>query len=102
MARLNALTRSYNLLAPELARKPYFSLDRELRACFADVAPQLPGAIRDRAAAPPKRLSPAAARAPPCWAASPAMAPSRACTTRRPRTYGFREMWRDLWKKPPA
>src|SRR5207253_114988 len=34
---LNNLTRSYNLLAPELAKKPYFSLERELNACYLDV-----------------------------------------------------------------
>ena len=31
---LNSLTRSYNLMAPDLAKKPYFSLERELRACY--------------------------------------------------------------------
>lgn len=36
-------------MAPDLAKKPYFSLSRELRACFADVAPQLPAEIRERA-----------------------------------------------------
>lgn len=46
---LNTLTRSYNLLAPRLAQKPYFSLSRELRACFADVAPLLGNKIRERA-----------------------------------------------------
>lgn len=51
IANLNSLTRAYNLMAPELARKPYFSLDRELLACFADVAPLLPGEIRARARA---------------------------------------------------
>ncbi|KAH6848082.1 hypothetical protein B0I37DRAFT_310697 [Chaetomium sp. MPI-CAGE-AT-0009] len=50
IANLNSLTRAYNLMAPELARKPYFSLDRELRACFADVAPLVAGEIRARAA----------------------------------------------------
>ena len=45
---LNSLTRSYNLLAPRLAQKPYFSLPRELAACYADVAPQLASEIRER------------------------------------------------------
>ncbi|KAL2185632.1 hypothetical protein L209DRAFT_756836 [Thermothelomyces heterothallicus CBS 203.75] len=53
---LNALTRSYNLMAPELARKPYFSLERELRACFADVAPQVADEIRARATRPARDL----------------------------------------------
>ena len=49
---LNNLTRSYNLQAPDLAKKPYFSLARELRACFADVAPLLADEILTRAHAP--------------------------------------------------
>ena len=46
---LNALTRSYNLLAPELAKKPYFSVERELRKCYRHVAPLLPSEIKERA-----------------------------------------------------
>lgn len=49
---LNNLTRSYNLQAPDLAKKPYFSLARELRACFADVAPLIADEILTRAHAP--------------------------------------------------
>ncbi|CAI4218880.1 unnamed protein product [Parascedosporium putredinis] len=37
--KLNSLARSYNLMAPELAKKPYFSLTRELESCYAEVAP---------------------------------------------------------------
>lgn len=49
---LNSIARSYNLMAPPIARKPYYNLERELRACFADVAPQVADAIRERAFAP--------------------------------------------------
>ncbi|KAM7213508.1 protein of unknown function (DUF1992) domain containing protein [Rhypophila decipiens] len=49
VTNINAITRSYNLMAPELAKKPYFSLERELNACFADVAPLLAETIRQRA-----------------------------------------------------
>lgn len=49
---LNSLTRTYNLQAPDIAKKPYFSLDRELRACYAEVAPQLSEDLRMRALAP--------------------------------------------------
>ncbi|KAL8939033.1 MAG: hypothetical protein Q9216_003582 [Gyalolechia sp. 2 TL-2023] len=52
ISSLNSLTRSYNLMAPDLAKKPYFSLERELRSCFADVAPLLPSEIKDRARRP--------------------------------------------------
>lgn len=49
---LNNLARSYNLMAPDLAKKPYFSLDRELKSCYADIAPQLAQAIKERAVRP--------------------------------------------------
>ncbi|KAH8677669.1 hypothetical protein BX600DRAFT_506686 [Xylariales sp. PMI_506] len=55
IANLNTITRSYNLMAPELAKKPYFSLERELNNCYADVAPQLADAIKERAARPAAR-----------------------------------------------
>jgi len=56
VANLNSLTRSYNLQAPDLAKKPYFSLARELKACYADVAPLLAIEIRDRALGPKKAV----------------------------------------------
>ncbi|KAF4632400.1 hypothetical protein G7Y89_g5719 [Cudoniella acicularis] len=56
VTNLNNLTRSYNLMAPELAKKPYFSLDRELKACYADVAPALAQEIKERATRPVKEL----------------------------------------------
>lgn len=46
---LNSMTRSYNLMAPELAKKPYFSLERELNSCYADVAPLVANEIKVRA-----------------------------------------------------
>lgn len=52
ISSLNSLTRSYNLQAPDLAKKPYFSLSRELASCFADVAPQLATELLERARAP--------------------------------------------------
>lgn len=51
---LNALTRSYNLMAPKVAQKPYFTLARELNRCFADVAPLLGEEIRERSRRPAK------------------------------------------------
>jgi hypothetical protein len=100
IANLNSMTRSYNLMAPELAKKPYFSLERELSSCFADVAPHLAAVIKERAAAPPKILL------------DPIGHSSRGVlnligregeTTRiydsRTPNYGFKEMWRDLWNR---
>jgi hypothetical protein len=55
--QLNALTRSYNLMAPKVAQKPYFTLPRELNRCFADVAPLLADEILDRSRKPVVRIS---------------------------------------------
>ena len=46
---LNTLTRSYNLVAPRPAQKPYLSLQIELKRCYADVAPLVADEIRERA-----------------------------------------------------
>jgi hypothetical protein len=53
---LNSLTRSYNLMAPRTAQRPYYNLERELKACYVDVAPLIAEEIRQRAFAP-KRTS---------------------------------------------
>lgn len=49
IASLNRLARDYNLKAPTLAKKPYYSLSRELASCFADVAPLVPAELLARA-----------------------------------------------------
>ncbi|KAI2625524.1 hypothetical protein GGS21DRAFT_531236 [Xylaria nigripes] len=100
---LNTLTRSYNLMAPELAKKPYYSLDRELSNCYADVAPLLADTIKDRAARPPK----------PSMEANMSRSDSildrfgndgrgaKIYDSKAPY-YGLKEMWRDLfssWRK---
>ena len=94
---LNDKARSYNLQAPELAKRPYFNLQRELNSCFADVAPQLPGAIIDRARRPPKKAE--------GWHSSGEKSvldniiggPVRVRDERREKQYGFRQFWNDLW-----
>ncbi|KAK8862288.1 hypothetical protein PGQ11_008523 [Apiospora arundinis] len=100
ISNLNTITRSYNLMAPELAKKPYFNLERELNNCYADVAPQIAEAIKDRAARP---------------SASPLGTSGKESKTILDRFgrgghtakvyeskaphYGLREMWRDLFKR---
>jgi hypothetical protein len=54
ISSLNTLTRSYNLMAPKIAQKPYLSLQRELLRCYADVAPELADTILERARNPRK------------------------------------------------
>ncbi|KAK9488107.1 hypothetical protein V1527DRAFT_458214 [Lipomyces starkeyi] len=45
---LNDSIRSYNLMAPGPARRSYLTLERELRLCYAEVAPLLADALRER------------------------------------------------------
>jgi len=54
---LNSITRSYNLMAPELAKKPYFILEREMKSCFRDTAPLIASEIRERAKMPPRTVA---------------------------------------------
>ncbi|KZF24868.1 hypothetical protein L228DRAFT_243607 [Xylona heveae TC161] len=95
---LNTLTRSYNLMAPDLAKKPYFNLDRELRACFADVAPQLAGVIHERATAPPPRVEIVGHRAGSVLDKLGAKDNVRVYDSKRPN-YGFKDLWKDLFRK---
>ncbi|KAL8651486.1 MAG: hypothetical protein Q9210_003224 [Variospora velana] len=97
ISSLNSLTRSYNLMAPDLAKKPYFSLDRELRACFADVAPLLPSEIRDRARRPEKiRVEIVGHRPGGVLEKFGGGEKVRVYDSTKP-LYGFKQFWRDLW-----
>ncbi|KAL8723868.1 MAG: hypothetical protein Q9181_007118 [Wetmoreana brouardii] len=94
---LNSLTRSYNLMAPSLAKKPYFNLDRELRNCFADVAPHLPAEIRSRAQKPGKmRVDVVGHRPGGVLERLGGGEKVRIYDSVKPH-YGFREFWRELW-----
>lgn len=97
ISSLNSLTRSYNLMAPDLAKKPYFSLARELRSCFADVAPLLPSEIRDRARKPDRiRLEVVGHRPGGVLEKFGGGEKVKVYDSAKPN-YGFRQFWRDLW-----
>ncbi len=98
LQNLNSLTRTYNLQAPSLAKKPYFSLPPELRACFADVAPQLPSEILERARRPEKvRGEGGGDRGGRGGVLEGFLGEGvRVHDSRRPH-FGFREFWRGLW-----
>lgn len=99
ITNLNNLTRSYNLMAPELAKKPYFSLDRELASCYADVAPQLGQAIIDRAAKPTKEMVEKVGHTPESVLERlGAGERAKVYDSTRPM-YGFREFWNDFWRR---
>ena len=101
---LNDLTRSYNLMCPELAKKPYFALDRELLACSSDVAPGVADEIVARATRPKgkiggeggggERRQRTAVRILDGFDVSRA----RVYDEEGPG-YGFGDFWRDLWAR---
>jgi len=93
---LNNLTRSYNLMAPDLAKKPYFSLDRELRSCYADVAPQIREEILERAAAPQKQLVEKIGHRPGSVLERFGADRAKVYDSKKP-LYGFKEFWNDLF-----
>jgi hypothetical protein len=98
VTNLNNLTRSYNLMAPELAKKPYFSLERELKSCYADVAPQLSEAIKERASRPVKDLVEKIGHTPGGVLERFAGDKAKIYDSRKP-LYGWKEFWKDLWEK---
>jgi len=101
VSNLNAITRSYNLMAPELAKKPYFSLRRELENCFAEVAPQVATTIKERATQPSKTLIDPLNRPRAIFErlGSNGKGASRVYDSPAPH-YGLKQFWRDLWSAP--
>ena len=93
---LNNLTRTYNLQAPDLAKKPYFSLDRELRSCFADIAPQLPNEIKERARRPERVRVEIVGHRPGGMVDKFSTDKVKVYDSRKPN-YGFKQFWQDLW-----
>ncbi|KAI9761484.1 MAG: protein with putative role during mitosis [Chaenotheca gracillima] len=93
---LNSLCRSYNLMAPDLAKKPYYSLDRELRACFAEVAPHLANEIVERSRAPIIRVEKVGHTPGGVLEKFGAGESTKIYDSRKPK-YGFKEFWKDLW-----
>lgn len=100
IASLNNLARDYNLQAPTLAKKPYYSLSRELASCFADVAPLVPAELLARASygsnvqggeekmvEKPLRLGILER-----WAGQKA----RVVDSKKAH-YGFRQFWNEVW-----
>lgn len=98
---LNSIARSYNLMAPDLAKKPYFSLQRELAACYADVAPLLAEEIKQRAVG---RSTTATTRIATSGGGGfmGQLAGRDAVKIHLEadeKAYGLKEWWRDFWKK---
>ncbi|RMJ10030.1 hypothetical protein CDV36_010340 [Fusarium kuroshium] len=100
---LNKLARSYNLMAPDLAKKPYYALERELNACFADVAPTVAREIRDRATGGTARsLGGTGQRAKQTGLLESLAGKGdnvRVHVEAEEKAYGLKQWWRDVWKK---
>ncbi|GAB7340174.1 hypothetical protein MBLNU457_6648t1 [Dothideomycetes sp. NU457] len=94
---LNTITRSYNLMAPNLAKKPYFNLERELQSCYADVAPLVADEIRSRARAP--KLKVEVSKEQSGGVLERLGGGSVNVRDDKRPSYGFREFWRDLFSK---
>ncbi|KAI8405369.1 hypothetical protein FOFC_14848 [Fusarium oxysporum] len=100
--RLNALTRSYNLMAPDLAKKPYFSLERELKACFAEVAPTVAREIQERATGGTARNLGGGGQAGKQTGLLETLTGGdnvKVHVEAQEKAYGLKEWWRDVWKK---
>ncbi|TAQ86300.1 hypothetical protein B7494_g5374 [Chlorociboria aeruginascens] len=97
ITNLNNLTRSYNLMAPDLAKKPYFSLDRELQSCYAEIAPQLAEAIKERASRSSKVLVEQISHKPGGILEKFGGEKANIYDSKKP-LYGFKELWNDLFR----
>lgn len=99
---LNAITRSYNLMAPDLAKKPYFSLERELKACYADVAPTLAKEIHERATGLKSKGLQGSGDGGGVSGILEGLAGGggvRIHLEADEKAYGLKEWWKDFWKK---
>ncbi|KAF2423080.1 hypothetical protein EJ08DRAFT_619020 [Tothia fuscella] len=95
---LNSLTRSYNLIAPQLAQKPYSNLERELKSCYADVAPLLADEIRERASKPRVKVELVGTKAGGILDKAFERSSTRVYDENlQVKGYGFRQFWKDLW-----
>ncbi|CEJ54150.1 hypothetical protein PMG11_00472 [Penicillium brasilianum] len=97
--QLNAIARSYNLQAPRSAQKPYVNLERELKSCFADVAPQLAEEIRRRATERARPSFPVAAPRSSVLGSLGTAQSVHVYEEDKENGYGMKELWRDLFSK---
>ena len=104
ISELNSFTRSYNLMAPKIAQKPYYNLERELKRCFADVAQSLPDEILERSRKPVVRINVVGHReggvmekfGASDWRGHQA---ERIRDEGEDKQYSFKQFWRDLFRK---
>ena len=96
IAELNAAARSYNLQAPDLAKKPYYALEREMVSCFAHVAETLAREVVGGGDVPEEGVLRTKKRdRGVVWRIVVEKAVVR--DERGPK-YGFKELWRDIFR----
>lgn len=97
---INALARSYNLMAPKIAQKPYYSLPRELKRCYAEVAATLPDEILNRSIKGPVRVQVAMHKEGSLMQKFQGTGHvAKVRDEPETRGYGFKEFWKDLFSK---
>lgn len=84
-------------MAPALAQKPYFNLDRELLSCFAEVAPTVANDIRERAFAPKIKSVEVIGHTPGGVLDKFSMDRAAHVYDERKPQYGFKEFWKQLF-----
>ncbi|KAJ5170274.1 uncharacterized protein N7500_003057 [Penicillium coprophilum] len=97
--QINTLARTYNLQAPASAHKPYINLDRELKACYAAVAPELAEEIKRRAT---ERARPSSIVPPASSSKFGSLGMGQTVHIHeedQAKGYGMKELWRDLFTK---
>jgi hypothetical protein len=97
---INATARSYNLMAPKIAQKPYYTLTRELNKCFADVAPTLADEILTRSQKGTVKIQIAMHKQ--GSVLEKFQGTGHVAKVRdepQARGYGFKEFWKDLFSK---
>lgn len=97
--QINSLARSYNLMAPRSAHKPYINLERELNACYAEVAPGLAEEIKRRAT---ERVRPTSIVPPVPSSAFGSLSTAQSVRVHeedQSKGYGMKQLWRDLFSK---
>lgn len=97
--KLNEMIRSYNLLAPRVAQRPYLKLQRELDSCYAEVAPSLADEVYRRAT---ERSHESSHLLPEGDASVLQQTLGLGKSVRvhdedKSKGYGLKQFWRDLW-----
>ncbi|KAL4778955.1 hypothetical protein BJX76DRAFT_342139 [Aspergillus varians] len=96
---INDQTRSYNLQAPPVAQKPYLNLDRELAACYVDVAPSLAEELKRRATEKARPTSSIGGRTSSVFDSLSTSHTARVYEEDQSKGYGFKQFWKDIFSK---